>query len=257
MSITVDTPQIETSNRPLLVDTQQYIHQVQNDYAGRDQIAPIWYLILAGEHFERTSIMDRDSHDLAKYITGHAAEHPQTRRAFQNMEYDDSRILTRQELDQPLEQRIAFFTWRNPTTVGRLEAEVGDTYKGVLAQDRTFVQAMMADIHHRGHLTVRQLDALQTHWATADAAPVTPEAPTGRVTVTGTLQSTRTEHTRYGAVTKMLVKADEGFTVWGTMPKGLHAKGGDHIEFTATLKPANDPTHAFFSRPAKAQQLND
>src|SRR5699024_3883529 len=228
MSITVDTPQIETSNRPLLVDTQQYIHQVQNDYAGRDQIAPIWYLILAGEHFERTSIMDRDSHDLAKYITGHAAEHPQTRRAFQNMEYDDSRILTRQELDQPLEQRIAFFTWRNPTTVGRLEAEVGDTYNGVLAQDRKFVLSIIAANHNQGDLTDHQLDSLQTRWATADAAPVTPEAPTGRVTVTGTLQSTRTEHTRYGAVTKMLVKADEGFTVWGTMPKGLHAKGGDH-----------------------------
>src|SRR5699024_2910484 len=134
-------------------------------------------------------------------------------------------------------------------------AVAGDTYRCALVQDRTFVQAMMADIYHRGHLTIRQLDALQAHWTTADTAPITPEAPTGRVTVTGKVKSTRTENTRYGATTKMLVKADEGFTVWGTMSKGLHAKGGDRIEFTATLKPANDPTHAFFSRPTKAQQL--
>src|SRR5699024_11038863 len=143
---------------------------------------------------ERTSIMDRDSNDLAKYITGHAAEHPQTRRAFQNMEYDDRRILTRQKLDQTLEQRIAFFTWRNPTTVGRLVAEAGYTYKRVLAHDPTLVQSMMPEINHRAHMTVRLLDAQQTHLATAVASPGTPEAPNGRVTVTSTIQSTRTEH---------------------------------------------------------------
>lgn len=99
--------------------------------------------------------------------------------------------------------------------------------------------------------------------------------PTGRTTVTGVVVSIKAEETYYtysGEVTlKMLVESDEGYRVWGTVPRSLEGGGdyrdgqyvavrgveeGDTVTFTATLQPSdNDPLFGFFKRPTKASIL--
>jgi hypothetical protein len=55
---------------------------------------------------------------------------------------------------------------------------------------------------------------------------------------------------RRSLVTKMTVKADEGFIVSVTMPSGMTAQHGDKVAFKATLTPSdNDPKFAFGKRP--------
>jgi hypothetical protein len=86
--------------------------------------------------------------------------------------------------------------------------------------------------------------------------------PEGRSTVTGVIVSVRVEDNYYngGVMVKMLVETDDGFRLWGTMPRSLEgnyntvsAEEGDTVTFTATLAPSDDdPLFGFFKRPTKA-----
>ena len=83
-------------------------------------------------------------------------------------------------------------------------------------------------------------------------------APTGRVVITGTVQSTKYKTSNYGTVEKMVVTTDAGWKVYCSVPADLEGSlsRGDVVEFTATLTPSDDdPTFAFGSRPAKARVL--
>lgn len=82
----------------------------------------------------------------------------------------------------------------------------------------------------------------------ANASP----APSGRVVVTGTVLSVDERENDFGYVWKMLVKSDEGFKVWSSVPRGFDVEElkGKTVTFKVTLKPSNDdPTFAFGSRP--------
>lgn len=82
------------------------------------------------------------------------------------------------------------------------------------------------------------------------------DAPEGRVIVTGTVISTKTEDTRYGSVFKMLVKAETGYKVWCTNPISVSINTGDKIQLTVTLTRSDkDPKFAFGSRPSKVKIL--
>lgn len=97
----------------------------------------------------------------------------------------------------------------------------------------------------RAHEQALRMDA---EWG----APVVP-APAGRMVVTGEVLSTRWQDNDFGGCFKMLVKATEGYRVWVTVPADLDVERGQHVKFTATLKPkAEDPAFAIGSRPAKA-----
>ena len=88
--------------------------------------------------------------------------------------------------------------------------------------------------------------------------------PEGRTTVTGVIVSIKAEETFYtysgGVTLKMLVETEEGFRLWGTMPRALEgnyntvsAEEGDTVTFTATLTASDDdPLFGFFKRPTKA-----
>lgn len=98
-----------------------------------------------------------------------------------------------------------------------------------------------------------------------DAAP----CPEGRVTVVGEVVSVKWKDTAYGCTRKMLVRAEEGFTVWGTVPNKVKVpmviggeevidqiEKGDKITFSAKISPSEDDNKfGFFSRPTKAEIL--
>ena len=81
------------------------------------------------------------------------------------------------------------------------------------------------------------------------------DCPTGRVSVKGTVLSLKAVEGQYGITLKMFVKTTEGYTLWGSVPKGLQdVKKGEEVAFTATISPSeSDRKHGYFSRPARAK----
>jgi hypothetical protein len=76
------------------------------------------------------------------------------------------------------------------------------------------------------------------------------DCPTGRLDIVGTVLTTRVVEGHYGDTLKMFVKTTEGYTLWGTVPKGLTAERGQEVRFRATVEPSEkDPKHGYFSRP--------
>jgi len=106
-------------------------------------------------------------------------------------------------------------------------------------------QSFMRKLLHT--IANREAIAAQRKEEKAAAAP----CPTGRITVTGTVMSTKRVDGAYGSVLKMFVKTTEGYTLWGTVPSGLEVEKGSVVTFKATIEPArDDPKHGFFSRPS-------
>lgn len=75
--------------------------------------------------------------------------------------------------------------------------------------------------------------------------------PTGRIDIEGVVLTIRVDDGQFGPTTKMLVKHDTGFKVWGTRPSALYGvKVGDRVLFTGTVQPSDkDSKFGFFSRP--------
>lgn len=84
------------------------------------------------------------------------------------------------------------------------------------------------------------------------------QVPEGRVTVTGTVLSKKGQDTAYGFVVKMLVESDEGWKVWGTVPRSIEddVERGVTVTFTATItRSDDDPVFGFFKRPTNPAVL--
>jgi hypothetical protein len=79
------------------------------------------------------------------------------------------------------------------------------------------------------------------------------DCPSGKVTVKGTVLSTKIQDGFYGNTLKMLVKDDSGFKVWGTVPASISVNRDDRVTFTATVEPSkDDPKFGFYKRPTQA-----
>jgi hypothetical protein len=82
--------------------------------------------------------------------------------------------------------------------------------------------------------------------------------PTGRMMVEGVILTVRDQESDFGTVTKILVKHDTGYKVWGTRPSGDlgWAKVGDRVSFKATVTPSGkDPKFGFYSRPTNGTMI--
>jgi len=100
-----------------------------------------------------------------------------------------------------------------------------------------------------------------------------PDCPEGRTTVIGEVLTTKVQDSIYGDQLKMLVKAESGYKVWGTIPsclslievtkegedKRTKQRGlarGDKVQFTAMLQRSKDDAKfGFYKRPTKAKLL--
>lgn len=55
---------------------------------------------------------------------------------------------------------------------------------------------------------------------------------------------------------RITVRAEDGWKVWGSKPKGIEVKRGDLIEFNAAVQVSDrDPKFGFFKRPTKARVI--
>lgn len=128
----------------------------------------------------------------------------------------------------------------------------------------------LCDINGWGHLTEGQEAAVRKMMERAEATVQrwdeernnAQPCPEGRIEITGKIISMKEKETAYGFVTKMLVKSDSGFMVFGTCPSSIpktYCKHqgwdsvGKKIVFTATVtRSKDDDKFGFFKRPAKA-----
>lgn len=76
------------------------------------------------------------------------------------------------------------------------------------------------------------------------------DAPSGRVTVTGNVLSTKIVEREFGSTLKMLVQLDNNSRVWCTVPSGSNVERNNRVTFTATFEVSkDDKSFAFGKRP--------
>jgi len=106
-------------------------------------------------------------------------------------------------------------------------------------------------------------DARKAEWDAAREAEHAAADPIGegRQVVTGEVLSLKLVSSMYGDTTKMVVRDDRGFKVYGTVPQSLWDEiyetdtglQGQRVSFTATVSPSpDDEKFGFFKRPSKA-----
>lgn len=132
--------------------------------------------------------------------------------------------------------------------------EIRTPYKKWTLEDNTIV--VMNEV--RAHKTI--LKAIQTaseEWFNDyyNSLKVNKgEAPSGKQTVAGKVVSVKTWNDYYGIVSKMMVRLENGATVYGSLPKAVPLDYRGTIEFKATFEQAkDDSTHAFFKRPSSVK----
>lgn len=155
----------------------------------------------------------------------------------------------------------AWTLYEAPTAAGREEATVRDIvgklvrYGSVSDKALGYVGALLGRIERRPAIEAARAAEREA------AAP----CPTGRVTVTGTVISTKWVSNGFrrsrwdpAETLKMLVKSDTGFKVFGTAPSallGAELKGA-RVTFSAMVEPSkDDPKFGFFKRPTSAARL--
>lgn len=124
------------------------------------------------------------------------------------------------------------------------------------------ISDMLATTERYGTLTLKMVDTIKMLADRRDRyAEVQKEraqgadAPSGRVRVEGTVLNVKTQETVWGTVTKMTVKAREGFVVWVTVPSGMHVKREQTVAFMATLEPSKDDRKFAFGRRPHGLQI--
>ena len=148
------------------------------------------------------------------------------------------------------------FLEANPAFATAIEAA-----KGELHAKNLFVHDVIAKLNQFGSLSERQVAAVlgslkrDVEKATAPVE-VKGDAPSGRVTVTGTILTTKTVHGDYGSTEKMLLGLPNGARVWLTLPGKARAGRGDTITVTATFEVSrDDKSFGFGKRPTLVSEV--
>lgn len=153
------------------------------------------------------------------------------------------------------------------------------TYPEAVESD-AFLEDLGRKLRRDGDLSGRQIEAAEkaiVRQTERDDAKAAREAakdalvasgvkvPEGRQTVEGVIVSTKWQENHFsyygGGSLKMVVRADEGWSVWATVPSSIEGDAdslkGRRIRFTATLERSDrDDLFAFAKRPTKAELLD-
>ena len=142
-----------------------------------------------------------------------------------------------------------------------IEARKAQQYESKRWEVGNRIADMLATTERYGTLTQKMVDTIKRLAESHDRFDATQkereqeraqasDAPTGRVRVEGTVLNVKVQETVWGTVTKMTVKAKEGFVVWATVPSGMHVTREQAVAFMATLEPSkDDKKFAFGKRP--------
>lgn len=151
-------------------------------------------------------------------------------------------------------QRVAFLE-ANPLIAAAIEQA-----KGEIHAKNSFVHDVLSKLNQYGSLSERQVAAVLKSLArdvetvtskAAEATEVKGDAPEGRVTVTGTVLSTKLVEGFYGSSLKMLMKLENNSRIWLTVPSKASINRGDTVTITASFELSkDDKSFAFGKRPS-------
>lgn len=127
--------------------------------------------------------------------------------------------------------------------------DAGDLVARAADSKNSFVRDVVGKLKYYGSISEKQksavLQAMQRDTDRANAPKeVVGDAPTGRVEIEGVIVCTKVKETDFGSTLKMLVKLDNGATVWCSVPNSLH----DDVD-QAVKKLHGDNGFAFGKRP--------
>lgn len=136
-----------------------------------------------------------------------------------------------------------------------------------------FAKSLLSAYTQYGKLTPKQYDAVcnmidkaterRAEFIAKEQAEAEPVIE-GRIQITGKVISIKWVDSQYGTTTKILVKDDRNFKVWGSAPSSIDDTlslepklvKGARVTFTATVTASEDDnTFGFYKRPAKAELL--
>ena len=118
----------------------------------------------------------------------------------------------------------------------------------------SFLGQLLERIEQAPEIAAEKAAAKALEMANAKPVPVVE----GRVLVKGEVLTVKEQEGFYGIQIKMLVKAEDGFKLWGTVPSALigEVEKGSMIEFNAKIQRSDDDEYfGFFSRPSKAKVI--
>lgn len=125
----------------------------------------------------------------------------------------------------------------------KLESMLTTTEQHGVLSDKMIKAALWLSDKHDNHAKLQQ-EREQERAAAADC-------PSGRIRVEGTVLSVKKQESVFGLVTKMTVKAKEGYIVWTTVPRSMSVEREQTVVFTATVTPSpDDKKFGFGKRPA-------
>jgi hypothetical protein len=190
----------------------------------------------------------------------------------EELSLDDKGALKRKQIGERLEKARANARFDLAHPGLRLELQrVQDELAADRRSDR-FYHDLNCSLHRYGSLTAPQAAALKRSFAKRldwveekakrDAAQAVANAaaldcPTGRVSITGKVLTTKEQESDFGTQYKMLVEDDRGFRVWGTIPSSIGCvERGARVTFVASVEQSpKDRIFGFYKRPSKASIL--
>jgi hypothetical protein len=138
-------------------------------------------------------------------------------------------------------------------------AAVIEQAKGEAHARNTFAQDVIGKLDRFGSISENQMNAVIASLArdiefaakrALEAETPKGDAPVGRVTVTGTVLSTKEVESDFGPTTKMLMQLDNNSRVWMTVPRSAEVERGMTLTVTATFTVSEtDKSFAFGKRP--------
>jgi len=130
-------------------------------------------------------------------------------------------------------------------------------------REDTALRSILRAAFNCGSLTDKQRSYVKELWGRRDHLDQPVEKPKPKspcpegsgIGIVGEVVSVRERETPYGSQLKMVVRGDDGWAVWGTVPAALGGVAkGDRVRFVADVsRSENDSGFGFFRRPRRAE----
>jgi len=164
------------------------------------------------------------------------------------------------------ERRRALEAQRTKARRSKEKARIFAAYPGLeaaLATDHGTVRNIAGKLEQYGTLTEPQISLVlkiageQASRTAQRVSEAHVPAPTGRVTIRGTVVSLKERTDQYGTTLKMTVKVQATggtWLAWGTVPEIITKAiaRGDEVQFDGEVEAGREPHFAFFKRPTRA-----
>lgn len=201
----------------------------------------------------KTSSLNRERNARSTRLESLLAEHPSL--AYLSYAHNIGEAGARYEFDAQWgeEVRVRNTAWIERTTSGKNISTLSSIWERISRYAEISDRAA-----HYADLVMGWLDDAEQRLAAREAATAAlteagVEVPEGRMTIEGTVLSTKFVDNGYGGSLKMLVRHESGWKVWGTVPSSIDVDKGSTVRFTATVtRSTDDALFGFYSRPTKA-----